>query len=350
MRKFVNERQKRTLRQIGLAICLAVGSLLVQAQDINFSQFYELPLLRNPALAGGYKGDARLTTAYRNQWASVTTPYRTMAAGLEARLPIGTGDDYISVGCQTTHDVAGDSRLSKTQVLPLLTYHKSLNSEKDAYLSAGFLAGGAQQRFDPSGLKFSDQFVGGSYRAGNPTQQTFTATQVMYWDAAAGLSYSSVVGEDTRFYVGAALFHFTQPKVAFNAANDFRLNKKYVVNAGVSGALPNSARIIFYADFFAQGGAGQMQAGAMYQQTIADDAETAMQLLGGCFYRWNDALMPVVKFNHNNLSAGLSYDVNISKLLPASQARGGAELTLSYHWFFKDHSSTARSRCPVSVQ
>ena len=41
-------------------------------QDINFSQFYELPLLRNPALAGIFNGNVRFTGAYRNQWESVT--------------------------------------------------------------------------------------------------------------------------------------------------------------------------------------------------------------------------------------------------------------------------------------
>ena len=36
-------------------------------QDINYSQFYELPLLRNPALAGIFNGNVRFTAGYRNQ-------------------------------------------------------------------------------------------------------------------------------------------------------------------------------------------------------------------------------------------------------------------------------------------
>lgn len=248
-----------------------------------------------------------------------------------------------------THDIAGDSRLSKTQVLPMLTYHKSVNSEKDAYLSVGFLSGGAQQRFDPSGLKFSDQFVGGAYSSSNPTRQTFQNNNRFYWDASVGLSYSSIVGEDTRFYVGGAYFHFTQPRVAFTTDNDFRLNKKYVINAGVSGALANGNRAIFYGDFFAQGGNNQMQAGALYQHIVSDDAERIVQLFAGVFYRWNDALVPVIKLSLNQLHIGLSYDVNISTLKPASYARGGAELTLSYTGFFKNNSSASRLRCPVSL-
>ena len=59
------------------------------SQDINFSQFYELPLLRNPALAGIFSGDIQITSAFRSQWQSVTVPYRTIGLGLEYKKPIG---------------------------------------------------------------------------------------------------------------------------------------------------------------------------------------------------------------------------------------------------------------------
>ena len=58
------------------------------AQDIGFSQFYDQPLLRNPALAGIFTGDIRLTASYRNQWQSVTEPYRTFGLSSEIKLPV----------------------------------------------------------------------------------------------------------------------------------------------------------------------------------------------------------------------------------------------------------------------
>jgi hypothetical protein len=61
-----------------LPICLFIWLLgnarLTQGQDLHFSQFYEFPLLRNPALAGIFNGNFRFTGAYRNQWQSVTVP------------------------------------------------------------------------------------------------------------------------------------------------------------------------------------------------------------------------------------------------------------------------------------
>lgn len=325
--------------------------LLTKAQDINFSQFYELPLLRNPALAGTYRGDIRFTTAYRNQWNSVTVPFQTQALSAEMKFGVSqNSDDYVSLGAQITNDVAGDSRLGKTQFMPMLTYHKSMSSEKDAYISVGFLGGFVQQRFDPSKLSFDDQFVNGAYSPTNPTRQVFNNANVTYLDAAVGVKWSSVLGYDTRYYIGGAYFHFTQPKVAFNAANDIRLNKKFVINAGLSVPTSDYDRVIMYMDFFTQGGSEQTQAGVMYRHDISqEETDLSFSLSAGAFMRWNDAVIPVIKLDYYNWSLGMTYDVNISKLRTASQARGGFELTLTYANFLNiTNSSLQKTRCPIN--
>ncbi|MBK7306729.1 MAG: PorP/SprF family type IX secretion system membrane protein [Chitinophagaceae bacterium] len=319
-------------------------------QDINFSQFYELPLLRNPALAGIFSGDYAITSAYRNQWQSVTTPYRTFALGLEYKKSTRqNSNDFFTIGLQTTNDIAGDSKLSRTQVFPVLNFHKSLNSEKDTYLSAGIMGGPVMQRFDPSKLTFDDQFVNGSYSSTNPTKQVFTNTGSTYWDLTAGLTFSTVAGTDTRFYLGAAMFHILKPKVAFQKQYDIVLNPKYVVNAGLSKSLSEVNKIILYADYFMQGGARQVQGGLMLSHDFLNNNEDQkIALTGGIFYRQKDALIPVVKIDYNKISLGFNYDVNISKLKTASQLRGSFEVTLSYKGFTKsENSSVNKVRCPA---
>ena len=320
----------------------------VSAQDINFSQFYELPLLRNPALSGIFTGDIRATAAYRSQWGSVTVPYQTQALGTDLKFAVNEVD-YLAVGLQITNDVAGDSRMGKTQALPSLTYHKSINGNKDTYLSLGFLGGAVQQRFDPSRLKFDDQFVNGAYSPTNPTRQYFTNSNRTYYDAAVGLLFSSILGSDVKYYVGASYFHFTEPKVAFLPTTDVRLNKKLMVNAGLSAPTGEFDRFILYTDVFTQGGNRQVQGGFMYKHDLVqEDEDNSYSLSGGVFLRWNDAVMPVVKLDYYKLGVGLTYDVNISKLRAASQARGAFELTLSYRSFLNIRNSSAEKvRCPV---
>src|SRR6476661_6383105 len=114
------------MRKIITSLVLLFTCVITGAQDINFSQFYELPLLRNPALAGLYNGDMRLTSAFRSQWGSVTVPYNTMAMGAELKYSLGENNyDFINFGVQVTQDIAGDSKLSKTQFFPVLTINKS---------------------------------------------------------------------------------------------------------------------------------------------------------------------------------------------------------------------------------
>ncbi len=329
---------------------LLLISRSVSGQDINFSQFYDLPLLRNPSLAGLFAGDIRVTAAFRNQWQSVTVPYRTIGLGIEYKKVMArSANDFITYGLQASNDIAGDSKLSRIQVFPVLNYHKSLNGEKDSYLSIGFMGGPVMERFDPSKLSFDDQYVNGAYSSSNPTHQTFSKTSLTYWDAAVGLCYSSVIGENTRYYLGGGLFHFTKPKVAFQKENDIHLNHKYVVNAGLSAPISDDKQLIFYADYFMQGGSRQIQGGLLITHQFEETNENQkIGMSAGLFYRWKDAFVPVVKMDYNKVSVGISYDVNSSKLKSASQYRGGFEITLCYKTFRNNYNSSAdKVRCPA---
>lgn len=340
---------KRLFKTYLVMLCLILVSGTVSAQDINFSQFYDLPLLRNPSLAGLFAGDIRVTSAFRSQWQSVTVPYRTIGLGIEYKKIIArSADDYITFGLQATNDMAGDSKLTRTQVFPVFNYHKSLSGEKGSYLSAGFMGGPVMQRFDPSKLQFDDQFVNGTYSSTNPTHQTFSKTSLTYWDAAVGLCFSSVAGENTRYYIGAGWFHFTKPKVAFQKLNDIVLNYKYVVNAGFSTPVSDANQLIMYADYFMQGGSRQIQGGLILNHQFMETAEDQkIGIEAGLFYRWKDAFVPVVKLDYNKVSIGISYDVNTSKLKTASQLRGGYEVTLCYKTFRNNYNSSAdKVRCP----
>ncbi|MGC4104183.1 PorP/SprF family type IX secretion system membrane protein [Ferruginibacter sp.] len=340
----------KPIKKIFLLLAVSLLAKAANSQDINFSQFYDIPLLRNPSLAGIFAGDIRITSAYRNQWQSVTVPYRTFALGGEFKKPVGeNSDDFFTYGLQLTNDVAGDSKLSRTQAFPVFNYHKSLNGDKNTYLSAGFMGGPVMQKFDPSKLAFDDQYVNGAYSASNPTKQTFTSTNLTYWDAAAGLCFSSVAGEGTHYYFGLGLFHFTQPKVAFQKLNDISLNKKWVVNAGFAAPMSDDNRMIFYVDYFMQGGARQGQGGLMLNHDFVQyDEDQKVSISGGVFYRWKDAFTPVVKLDYYDYSVGLSYDVNSSKLKTASQYRGAFELTLSYKTFNNRYNTSANKvKCPL---
>src|SRR5688572_33069224 len=94
-----------------LVILTGIWNLLFvisgHTQDLHLSQFFETPLLRNPALAGIFEGDVRLQAVYRDQWNSVTTGYRTGSLSGEYKMAVGKGDDFVTWGMQLFYDRAG---------------------------------------------------------------------------------------------------------------------------------------------------------------------------------------------------------------------------------------------------
>ncbi len=322
-------------------------------QDIHFSQYYDQPILRNPALAGIFNGNVRFTSAYRNQWQGVTTPYKTTALGAEFKLIKGLKPgDFLTIGFQGTSDIAGDSKLKRTQFFPVINYHKLLNEDYNTLLGFGLMGGYVGESFDPSKLQFDDQFVNGAYSSSNPTSQTFTRTGFHYADISAGLSISSFINNNTKIYLAAGVFHITQPSLSFLQNNSMVLNRKYGINVGLSKHLETNDRLMLFADYYMQGGDRIAQGGFLYTYNLDyTDPEANLSISGGAVMRWKDAMVPVVKLNVNKLSIGLSYDVNVSSLKTASNYRGGFELTLTYTdlWNAKNISAEAVS-CPTQIR
>ena len=303
------------------------------AQDIHFSQFFEAPLLRNPSLAGIFTGDIRVQAVYRDQWNSVTNAYKTGSFNAEQKMPIGKGDDFVTMGLQVLYDKAGTIGWTTTHVLPALNYHKSLSSDHNRYLSLGFMGGWVQRRFDPSKATTNSQYDNGGLG------ENFSNTQYNYIDGSVGMSYNSNLGENSsnNYFIGAAYHHFNRPKQTFFYRNaGIELHPKWVFSAGLKLGITDYAYMTLQADHSMQGGFKETIGGAMYGLKLGDDPDNPLYTIhAGAFLRWNDALIPVVKIDYHPFSVAFSYDANISKLRTSSYGRGGFEISISYTGFRK---------------
>lgn len=315
-------------------------------QDLTFSQFQEMPLLRNPSIAGIFKGDIRVQSAYRSQWLSVTTPYKTMALSTEVRFPVGSSDNYFTTSLQVSNDEAGDSRLRRTQILPAINFLKSINND-NGYLSLGFLGGWVQSQFDPTKMTFDDQFQNGQFNPANSTNQTFSQTSTSFLDAAVGISYSDMVANGTEIYLGGAYYHFNKPRASFNGEK-LILQPRYVANLGIKMKSGENDLVYVYVDHIRQESHRQTLTGIHFQHFFSnyEDDENISLTLGG-IYRWADAIIPVLKFEFLKMAIGISYDINISRLNTASQLRGGFEITASCKSSLNmRNSSQNQTKCP----
>lgn len=314
------------------------------AQDIHFSQFFETPLLRNPSLAGIFNGDFRLQMVYRDQWRTVTDGYKTGSLNGEYKLPIGKADDFITVGGQILFDRAGTAVLTQTSVLPVLNYHKSLSAEHNRYLSLGFMGGVVNRSFDRSKITTDDTYTGGF------NGETTVAPNYTYLDGSVGMSYNSNLTDnpEDNFYLGVAYHHFTKPKNSFFRDPTIQLNPKWVGSAGFRFGVTEFSYVTIQLDHSVQNKYQETIGGVMYGAKIGPEVDNPKYTLhGGAFLRWNDAFIPVIKIDYTGFSFSFSYDVNISRLRPASLGQGGFELSLSYIGFTdRNNSSLNAVRCP----
>src|SRR5437773_1795385 len=308
-----------------------VTSLLIissgKVQDIHFSQFYETPLYRNPAFAGIFTGDVRVQAVFRSQWNSFVDAYKTASLNAEYKMPVGKGEDFVTCGLEAFYDRAGSADLTTTIITPVINYHKSISKEKNMYLSAAFMGGIVNRRFDRSRITTNNQYDVGT------DGENFSRTHYSYWDGSAGISFNSGLGNNPQnnLLVGVAYNHFNTPKNSFYENANVLLDSKWVFSCDFKVGVNENSWLTLHSDYSRQGTYKEVIGGVLYGIKIGpvfDDPDYTIS--GGAFLRWNDAIIPVIKIDYHPFSIAMSYDVNISQLKTSSYGRGGAELSVTY--------------------
>jgi type IX secretion system PorP/SprF family membrane protein len=313
------------------------------AQDIHFSQFFEAPLYRNPALAGIVNADVRVQSIYRSQWNNVANAYKTTSLNAEYKLPV-VNDDYVTLGAQVFYDRSGSIGMKTIHALPALNYHKSLSGDRNSYLSVGFMAGIVQRSIDRTQIKTTNSYNDGT------DGETNLLPQYHYFDGSAGISYNGQIGQNEKnnIVVGVAYHHFNKPKNSFYDNYNVTVQPKWVYSADIKLAINESSFVTVYNDHVQQGSYSETLSGMLYGLNIGPYTESPdYTLQAGAFLRWGDAVIPTIQMEYRPFTASLSYDVNISRLTTTSYGRGGFELSLKYAGFLNRESSTAEAlRCP----
>ncbi len=340
---------KKTIRHTLVVLTLML-SIKATSQDIHFSQFFETPLLRNPALAGLFSGDVRIQAVYRSQWNSVTDAYKTGSLNGEVKLAVGNADDFLTIGGQILYDKAGSIAMSSTHILPAINYHKSMSADRNSYLSLGVMGGWVQRSVDRSKITTNSQFDGTGYNGSLSNGENFAKSFYSYFDGSVGMSFNTQLGEniDNNIFLGVAYHHFNRPaKLTFYSDNKYEMMAKWVGSAGIRMSMTDNSYFTVEADYSKQGVYSETMAGLLYSCKLGDAENSKYSIHGGAYLRWKDALIPVVKLEFKPLAVAVSYDANISQLKPASTGHGGFEVSLTYQKFRDRYNSSKEAiRCP----
>ena len=103
-------------------------SFICPAQDIHFSQAFASPLSLNPASSGNTDGNFRFNCNYKDQWRSVSKPYKTIYAAADyVAFKKKKAGSYLGVGLSFYNDKAGTSSFATNQTSLMLAYNVKMN-------------------------------------------------------------------------------------------------------------------------------------------------------------------------------------------------------------------------------
>jgi type IX secretion system PorP/SprF family membrane protein len=319
------------------------------AQDLHFSQFFNSPLVTNPANTGFIPdGDYRLGLNYRNQWSSVmTVPYKTMSIFGDAQVmqrEDNTG--WVGVGGLVLRDVAGSGNLTSTKIYGSVAYHQMINA--GSLLSLGFNAGWSNKQINVSNLKFPDQFDGNFFDSHLPTSVTLDRNNINYVDMQVGMNYAYFPNSNVYFNAGFSAMHVNRPRESFfdpQAGVDNRIPVRYT--AFLNGSFKVNDRVIVNPNIYGslQAKSYEIVGGLNAHYNLSGDGEKI--LIAGLYYRHQDAVIPMIGLGYNDINFTFSYDATISSLKNFNNTRGAFEFSLIKTGIVDKYRGNRReSMCP----
>ncbi len=321
----VPQTMHRALRLMLAGCCLAWGGLAVLAQDIHFSQFFNTPYAQNPANIGQFDGDYRMGAVYRQQWRSVTIPYTTFGMGGDAAHLAGIRG--LGIGAWLYNDRAGTSRLNTFHADLGASFTLPLDRAGRQHLTAGLQFGFSNASIDHNALRFDAQYNGFSYDPSLNTGEQFTRSARSRMDLHGGMAYRFQRDKRHGFSAGFALFNLTTPDVSLFDAAPVPLDRRAVLHAAAQFPIGGQVDLLPVAQWQAQGTFRELDIGGLVRYILLDEWGLTRALQGGLLMRAKDAGFLYAGMEHDDWTVGLCYDINLSRLQPASRNRGGFEVT-----------------------
>jgi len=186
------------------------------------------------------------------------------------------------------------------------------------------------KRVDISKLNFDTQFNGYTFDENLGTGEIFNTTSMTNFNLALGLIYTYKPEKRKELVAGIGWFNMTTPKQSFMNNGDVKRDKRMVIHA--KGNYPLNYQLDIQPGIFTQfqGKYKELVIGSNIKYIYKDLKGEFIAPYAGLWYRNLDATYIVAGLYYNNWIGGVSYDINVSELTPASNVRGGFEFSLQY--------------------
>jgi type IX secretion system PorP/SprF family membrane protein len=214
-------------------------------------------------------------------------------------------------------------------------------------LSAGFNLGYANKRIDQTNLKYPDQFDGKFFDKSLPTSVMLADNNISYFDMQVGMNYAYFPREDIYINGGYSIHHVNKPKESF-FDDDTKRGIIPMRHIGfVNAILKVASDVIINPNMYYtnQDGSSELVGGMIANVNLGESAGEK-QLIAGLYYRYKDAIVPMVGFQYKNVRFTFSYDATASGLKTFNNYQGASEFNVIKNGFYPDNVDR-QSLCPT---
>ncbi len=303
------------------------------AQSMHFSQYYNAPLLLNPANTALLPdNDFRVGLNYRNQWAALPVPYNTFSAYGDFKIG-GNKDNenhnnWLGAGIAFFSDKAGDGNLALSQIQGSLAYHLQLN--KSLMLSVGLSGATVQRSVNYDNLIFDNQWDGVSFNAHMATGEKVGILKTNYYTLGAGVNLACFPNENVYIKLGGSVLNVNQPAESFYGSTKNTIAYRPIANLDMVFRTGPVLIVNPSAYFTIQNGASELVVGSLFRTALSGNSKTTSQLILGLFARLDDAIIGVVGYQIGDVQLMANYDFTTSSLSPYNASYGALEFSLVY--------------------
>jgi len=324
---------KKTYKYIGsvFVLCLIISKGF--GQDFHLSQYDASPMYLNPAPTGQFIGKYRIHGHYRNQWASITTPFTTSSLSFD--MPY----KKLGIGGLIINNRAGEGNFNALKLVSSLSYSHPIDSMGNHQIAGGIQIGFIHKSVNLDKLIFHNQYTytnSGGFDPGIPNGEIFSNSSLIAPEVAASILYF-FANSHSRFnpFIGFTAFHLTQPAESFYSNEENKLPRRFVTHAGTNINISDKIQILPKFLHMKQGNVNELGLSIVGNYfLINDDA----WVFFGPIYRLfkmkdfdsKDALVFLGGLKYGKFTYRASYDVNISPLNSISSGKGGFELSVTY--------------------
>ncbi len=311
-----------------LPLIFSIFGFHVNAQDLHFSDYQDIPILLNPALTADFDAKYKSSVNYRAQGKAFADAYSSAVFVFE--MPLQLSDQQIGIGAFAVNDQSNNNVLIVNKIGLSVSYFLKV-SEK-SYLHGGFQGAFVQKSLDFSKLTLPDRFdyQTGMFDSDVPTADIFASYSERFGVLNSGTAWT-YFGAKQSVKLGVSLLYINRPEDSF--LKIYQLPMRTNLHAEYARRVSDAYVLRVTSVYAFQSLASELLFGVTGGKVL--NSSTRSKLYAGLFFRGGfkrtqDAGIAKIGYSYEGFDVSISQDINISAERKVGLKSTATELNLSF--------------------